>query len=135
MLRRSQAVGGVPGGALALLAFAVLALSLAVPSKAQADVLVSNLNQFASYADTSSYVGNQFRTPGGKDDIAQGFTTGTNADGYTLTSIEFAVFGLDPPTADIGDLTASVHGRLTPRAIPTLRRCSTWSKPASIVSA
>ena len=51
MLRRSPAMlGGVLGGALALLAFAVLALSLAVPSKAQADVLVSNLNQGASHA-------------------------------------------------------------------------------------
>ena len=39
------------GGALALLALAVLAL--AVPSKAQADVLVSNLNQFASHARRS----------------------------------------------------------------------------------
>ena len=131
MLRRSQAVGGVPGGALALLAFAVLALSLAVPSKAQADVLVSNLNQFASYADTSSYVGASFGS-GGENDIAQGFTTGTNADGYTLTSIEFAVFGAIT-TADIGDLTASVW-TADASGNPDSKLFD-LSKPASIVSA
>ena len=90
------------GGALALLALAVLAL--AVPSKAQADVLVSNFNQLAS---DGGYVGNQFRLSG-TDDLAQGFTTGTNTGGYTLTSIEIPFTG-SISTADIGDLTVSVH--------------------------
>ena len=45
--RRSR--GGAPGGALALL-LALAVLALAVPSKAQAEVLVSNLNQLATTA-------------------------------------------------------------------------------------
>ena len=42
--RRPRGVGGAVGGALALL-FALAASMLAVPSTAQAQVLVSNLNQ------------------------------------------------------------------------------------------
>ena len=105
LLRRSRPCSGVLGGALALLAFAVLAL--AVPSKAQADVLVSNLNQGASDGGNRSGGGSQFQQMG-TDDLAQGFMTGTNADGYTLTSIEM-LFASDISAADIGDLTVSIH--------------------------
>ena len=102
----SRPGGGVLGGALALLVLAVLAL--AVPSKAQADVLVSNFNQDASTGyDIRSAVGARFQS-GGTDDLAQGFTTGTNPDGYTLTSIEMVIAN-NISSADIGDLTVSVH--------------------------
>ena len=77
--RRSR--GGAPGGALALL-LALAVLALAVPSKAQAEVLVSNLNQVATdfKLDFSSGATHYL--------FAQGFTTGANSGGYTLTSIE-----------------------------------------------
>ena len=96
--RRSR--GAAPGGALALL-LALAVLALAVPSKAQAEVLVSNLNQEAST--------NQLRFRNGdiRLSIAQGFTTGTSTGGYTLTSIEIP-FQDDYTATEIGDLTAGV---------------------------
>ena len=131
LLRRSRAVGGVPGGALALLAFAILAL--AVPSKAQAEVLVSNLNQYASSASEGQYGydGASFGS-GGANDIAQGFRTGTNTSGYTLTSIDVA-FSEAIAAADIGDLTASVW--TADASGNPLAKQFDLSKPASIASA
>ena len=96
--RRSR--GGAPGGALALL-LALAVLALAVPSKAQAEVLVSNLNQEAS----TDQLG--FRSGNNRFSIAQGFTTGTSIGGYTLTSIEIP-FQDDYTATEIGDLTAGV---------------------------
>ena len=96
--RRSR--GAAPGGALALL-LALAVLALAVPSKAQAEVLVSNLNQEASTNQL------RFRTGDRRFSIAQGFTTGTSTGGYTLTSIEIP-FQDDYTATEIGDLTAGV---------------------------
>ena len=89
---RATLLRSARGAAVALLAAAalprlaalllVLAASLAVPlsgagGAAHADVLVSNVGQME--LDGHLFSGN---------DLAQSFTTGTNATGYTLTSIE-----------------------------------------------
>ena len=67
---------------------------------ASAAVLVSNFGESAS----SSSVGFD---SGGQNDLAQVFTTGTNAAGYTLTSVEMAFYSVIS-AADIGDLSVSV---------------------------
>ena len=70
--------------------------------------LVSNLNQSASGgAYPPGQTGSYFQS-GGTDDLAQGFTTGMDAAGYTLTSIEIP-FAQDISAADIADLTVSIH--------------------------
>ena len=70
--------------------------------------LVSNLNQPASGgAYPPGQTGSYFQS-GGTDDLAQGFTTGMDAAGYTLTSIEIP-FAQDISAADIADLTVSIH--------------------------
>ena len=97
--RRSR--GGAPGGALALLLLALAVLALAVPWKAQAEVLVSNLNQVAT--DTKL----DFSSGATHYSFAQGFTTGANSGGYTLTSIEIA-FKSGVTATQIGAVTASV---------------------------
>ena len=86
-------------------AFMVLCASLAAPllgtgGSAQAAVQVSNFGESATNAGSS--FGNN-----GVDDLAQVFTTGTNAVGYTLTSIEMP-FADAISAADIGDLSVSV---------------------------
>ena len=91
-------------------------------------MLVSNLNQSASDGFSRSAIGASFQTGG--DDLAQGFTTGTNADGYTLTSIEM-VFATEISAMDIGDLTVNVHaddGTGNPAAAALV----VLEKPASI---
>ena len=72
---------GLLRSARALAAAALLALSgaLALPATAQADVLVSNIGTSSDAA--SSPIGLNW-------DHAQGFVTGANSSGYTLTSIE-----------------------------------------------
>ena len=65
--------------ALAAAALLALAGALALPATAQADVLVSNIG--TSSDATSSPIGLTW-------DHAQGFGTGANSSGYTLTSIE-----------------------------------------------
>ena len=118
--RRSR--GGAPGGALALL-LALAVLALAVPSKAQAEVLVSNLNQVATDFKLD------FSSGATRYLLAQGFTTGANSGGYTLTSIEVAFVGGVTAT-QIGDLTVSVwsdDGSGNPNA-----ELFTLTKPASI---
>ena len=88
-------------------ALPVLCASLAAPllgvgGSAQAADLVSNFNQTAT--TTSFNFGNS-----GTDDLAQVFTTGDNATGYTLTSIEMAFgSGVVISPTDIGDLSVSV---------------------------
>ena len=125
--RRSR--GAAPGGALALL-LALAVLALAVPSKAQASVLVSNLNQPATGgAYPPGGVGSYFQS-GGTDDLAQGFTTGTNADGYTLTSIEIP-FAESISAADIADLTVSIHAD-DGSGNPAATALFALDKPASI---
>ena len=96
--RRSR--GGAPGGALALL-LALAVLALAVPWKAQAEVLVSNLNQLATDNKLD------FSSGATHYSFAQGFTTGANSGGYTLTSIEIA-FSTGATATQISDVTASV---------------------------
>ena len=113
-------------GALALLLLALAVLALAVPWKAQAEVLVSNLNQPATTGPFS------FSSGGTQFGIAQGFTTGANSGGYTLASIEIA-FASDFTATEVGDLTAGVwsdDGSGTPSA-----ELFTLTKPASIVAA
>ena len=85
-------------------AFLVLCASLAAPllgagGSAQAAVLVSNFGESASSGVISF-------SSGGLD-LAQVFTTGSNAAGYTLTSIEMP-FYTAISAADIGDLSVSV---------------------------
>ena len=125
--RRSR--GAAPGGALALL-LALAVLALAVPSKAQADVLVSNLNQAGtSNVHPVGQTGSFFQS-GGTDDLAQGFMTGTEAAGYTLTSIEIP-FSQDITAADIADLTVSIHAA-DGSGNPTATALFTLDNPASI---
>ena len=85
-------------------AFLVLCASLMAPllgagGSAQAAVLVSNLDKSATNLPASFSHGDR--------DLAQGFRTGTHADGYTLSSIEMP-FGSAISAADIGDLSVSV---------------------------
>ena len=86
-------------------AFLVLCASLAVPllgagGSAQAAVLVSNFGESATSA-TSGFSLN------GDSHLAQVFTTGTHAAGYTLTSVEIG-FHSAISAADIGDLSVNV---------------------------
>ena len=121
--RRSR--GAAPGGALALL-LALAVLALAVPSKAQAEVLVSNLNQLAS---TTAF---NFGHSGTENSLAQGFMTGASTGGYTLTSIEVA-FNQGQSATQLGNLTVGVwsdDGSGNPSA-----ELFTLTKPASIVGA
>ena len=88
--------------------------------------LVSNVGQLATTDPLS------FSSGASQYAIAQGFTTGANSLGYTLTSIEIAF--KDALTAtQVGDLTASVwsdDGSGNPSA-----ELFTLTKPASIVAA
>ena len=88
--------------------------------------LVSNVGQLATTDPLS------FSSGASQYAIAQGFTTGANSPGYTLTSIEIAF--KDALTAtQVGDLTASVwsdDGSGNPSA-----ELFTLTKPASIVAA
>ena len=88
--------------------------------------LVSNLNQEA----TTDAVG--FGNFGTRNLVAQGFTTGANPGGYTLTSIEVAFDGAQT-TTQLGDLTAGVwsdDGSGNPNA-----ELFMLTKPASIAAA
>ena len=112
-------------GALALL-LALAVLALAVPSKAQAEVLVSNLNQLAS---TTAF---NFGHSPTQNSLAQGFMTGASTGGYTLTSIEVA-FNQGQSATQLGNLTVGVwsdDGSGNPSA-----ELFTLIKPASIVGA
>ena len=86
-------------------AFLVLCASLAAPllgagGSAQAEELVSNLGESATSTSAT------FGVIADKD-LAQVFKTGTNAAGYTLTSVEMAVRSAIS-AADIGDLSVEV---------------------------
>ena len=92
--------------------------------------LVSNLNQSAtSGAYPPGQTGSYFQS-GGTDDLAQGFTTGMDAAGYTLTSIEIP-FAQDISAADIGDLTVSIHAD-DGSGNPAATALFALDKPASI---
>ncbi|MYG25973.1 MAG: hypothetical protein F4213_08100, partial [Boseongicola sp. SB0677_bin_26] len=72
----------------------VLALASATPGLASAAVLVGNIGQSVGIVWQLSNV-----------DVAQGFTTGSNAGGYTLTSIEL---DFDPAVEAASGVTARV---------------------------
>ena len=92
--------------------------------------LVSNLNQTGtSGAHPVGQTGSYFQS-GGTDDLAQGFTTGTDAAGYTLTSIEIP-FAQDITAADIADLTVSIHAA-DGSGNPAATALFTLDNPASI---
>ena len=95
--------------------------------------LVSNLNQSATsggYGSGGGGTGHYFQD-GGTDDLAQGFTTGTNATGYTLTSIEIP-FAEDISAADIADLTVSLHADDGSGNNPAATALFALDNPASI---
>ena len=93
-------------------------------------VLVSNLNQLGtSNVHPVGQTGTYFQS-GGTDDLAQGFMTGTEAAGYTLTSIEIP-FSQDISAADIADLTVSIHAA-DGSGNPTATALFTLDNPASI---
>ena len=111
-------------------AFLVLCASLAVPllgtgGSAQAAVLVSNFGESASSASYGFGIN-------GVDDLAQVFTTGTHAAGYTLTSVEIG-FEEAISAADIGDLSASVWS-VDGSGNPQTKKFD-LTKPASIAAA
>ena len=77
-------------GARAILAGLLFAgATLGVSATASADVLVSNIGQSRAGTFAALTLGT---TAGTSLDGAQGFTTGSNAGGYTLTSIEVRYF-------------------------------------------
>ena len=99
------------GRAAALLILALaLCLGGSLPGgTAHADVLVSNIGQTA----------NDSRVLGIYRELAQGFTTGSNANGYTLTTIEIKFANSNPraaPTVTLragfprGDIIATLTG-------------------------
>ena len=96
---RACAVRGarLVGCAWALAAAALLALSgaLALPATAQAQetALLSNLGQ-SNFEGSPALAVGSFRH-------AQGFTTGSNASGYHLGSVELDVYTLPKTPADV----------------------------------
>ena len=72
--------------------------SLGLAAPASADVLVSNIDQ-----------SNNFTTGFGSWDIAQGFSTGSNAGGYTLTNVELQL-GSSPVGVSVKVVTGSANG-------------------------
>ena len=125
--RASAAIPGTGGrtGALArswrcaaaalLVAFAAL-LSLPLQAQAQTVVtLVNSLNQTEGQSSTA--LGNNW-------EVAQGFTTGSNADGYTLTNIRSVfptILGSTP------SLTVTLH-----KDAPANAAIATLTNPATI---
>ena len=102
---------------------ATVAAAIITPGSAG---LVSNLNQVASYSPLT------IKDNANRYAVAQGFTTGANSGGYTLTSIEIA-FSENLTATQVGDLTASVwsdDGSGDPNA-----ELFTLTKPATVVSA
>ena len=96
--RSGRRSGLLACGAAALIGLAAL---LAGPSEARAEVLVTNFDQSA----TDTFSGLVSGTT--NYDIAQAFTTGDHAAGYTLTSIEVVVEQAIS-AAEIDNLDASV---------------------------
>ena len=102
--RLADAIGLRPGVRTSLL-IAILALAALLPAIRVADaqvtvVLVSTINQTP---DATLVLGS--------DDVAQGFTTGANADGYTLTDIEVE-FSVVPTGLDAKLLTGLPDNRV-----------------------
>ena len=89
--------GGTAPVAVRRLLAVVLAACALASGAARADVLVTNLDQLA----TNSPINVNRDTP-----LAQGFRTGADSVGYTLSSVEVALFTI--PASEIGDLSVSV---------------------------
>ena len=105
----------------ALIAAAVLAITIfitAQPAVAQSvTVLVSNVGQTdAGHGSLSQY------------DQAQAFTTGSNSDGYTLTSVEMDMLS---NTDNVSSITVSIHANNSGAPGVSL---GTLTNPASINS-
>ena len=98
-------------------ALALLALWGLLTAPAQAEVtFVSNLNK--TTGQNSIEIGNNW-------EVAQGFTTGSNEDGYTLASVE-AIF---PTVNSSPTLTVTLH-----KDLPTNAAIATLNNPDSIVT-
>ena len=98
-----------------LVAFAAL---LALPLQAQAQTVVTLVNSLSqTEGQSSTALGNNW-------EVAQGFTTGSNADGYTLTNIR-SVF----PSIlnNMPSLTVTLH-----KDAPTNAAIATLTNPATI---
>ena len=104
------------GAAVALLAAA--AALLALPLQAQAQTVVTLVNSLGqTEGQSSTRLGNHW-------EVAQGFTTGSNADGYTLTNIRSVfptIVGSSP------SLTVTLH-----KDAPTNAAIATLTNPATI---
>ena len=118
---RTSADPGRPGRgrlrplAAGLVAFAAL---LALPLQAQAQTVVTLVNSLSqTEGQSSTALGNNW-------EVAQGFTTGSNADGYTLTNIR-SVF----PSIlnNMPSLTVTLH-----KDAPTNAAIATLTNPATI---
>ena len=113
---RAAASGRRRGLAAGLLtAFAAL---LALPLQAQAQTVVTLVNSLSqTEGQSSTALGNNW-------EVAQGFTTGSNADGYTLTNIR-SVF----PSIlnNMPSLTVTLH-----KDAPTNAAIATLTNPATI---
>ncbi len=118
---RTSADPGRPGRgrlrplAAGLVAFAAL---LALPLQAQAQTVVTLVNSLSqTEGQSSTALGNHW-------EVAQGFTTGSNADGYTLTNIR-SVF----PSIlnNMPSLTVTLH-----KDAPTNAAIATLTNPATI---
>ena len=99
-----------------------LAGALGVTAPARADTLVSNLGQ----ADRSNGLSFFFA-------VSQEFVTGDNPGGYTLTSVETKLYGLD--AAELAKLTVSLHAAHSSAADSTgapAASLGTLTHPASV---
>ena len=106
---------------LAVLALALVPLLSAAP-EVRAELLIGNLNIGNASNNVSSL------QPGRS--IAQAFTTGTNAGGYTLESVELFL-RVDISAADIGDLVATLRSEGSSGDPDTT--LGTLTNPASII--
>ena len=104
-----------------MLALAVVPLLSAAP-EARAELLIGNLNIGNASNNVSSL------QPGRS--IAQAFTTGTSAGGYTLESVELFLRA-DISAADIGDLVATLRSEGSSGDPGTT--LGTLTNPASII--
>ena len=78
----------------------------AVPDLLPVQPGITGMGLVSNFGESASSSGAAFGA-NGESDLAQVFTTGTHATGYTLTSVEM-VFFADISAADIGDLSVSV---------------------------
>ena len=115
-MRRAGAAARFGRGAAAALLAAAAAL-LALPLQAQAQTVVTLVNSSSqTEGQSSTALGNNW-------EIAQGFTTGSNADGYTLTDIRAEI----PTVGSSPSLTVTLH-----KHAPTNAAIATLTNPATL---